>query len=145
MFHIIKMRIRYVVLLLPLVILLPFMLIAANGSLNEGEKIIIGLVIIAVAQIVRWLLQLWKKEKLNKRWAYVIAIAVSFVLALVFRFPALPPFPGWDQFFTWLGDVVKTIDGVIFWAIAIYNIFLPELLDKLGDIIEQRFQLRVKG
>jgi hypothetical protein len=145
MFHIIKRRIRYVVVLLPLIILLPLLLIAATGDLEEWEKILIGLVVIAVAQVVRWILQLIKQKKLNKRWAYIIAIGTSFVLALVLKLPTLPAFPGWDQFFSWLGDVVKAIDGVLFWAMAIYNVVLPELLDKLGDVIEQRFQLRVKG
>lgn len=140
-----KKYLKYLAVLSPLVIVLPLLLIAANGELAEWEKIIIGLLVVAVAQAVRWFLQIFKKEKLNKRWAYVIALVTSFVLAIAFRFPALPPFPGWDGIFKWLGEVVNVIDGVLFWAFAIYNIVLPELLDKLGDIIEQKLGLKVRG
>lgn len=116
-----------------------------NGELAEWEVILISLVVVAVAQIVRWIIQLIKKQKLNKRWAYIIALVVSLVLSIALRFPAVPPFPGWEKFFEWFGQVIDAIDGVLFWAILIYNIVLPELLDKLGDIIEKTLKLRVKG
>lgn len=138
-------NIKYLWLLTPLVIVFPILVIAAQGDLAEWEKILIGLVVIAVAQIVRWIVQLVKKEKLNKRWAYIIALLVSLVLAVFLRMPAIPPFPGWDQFFTWLQDVIGAIDGVLFWAILIYNIVLSDLLKKLGDIIEKAFALKVNG
>jgi len=138
-------NIKYLWLLSPLVIVFPFLLLAAKGDLAEWEVILIGLVVVAVAQIVRWIVQLIKKEKLGKRWAYIIALVVSLVLSIALRFPAVPPFPGWENLFTWLQDIVEAIDGVLFWAIFIYNIVLPELLDKLGDIIEKRLKLRVKG
>lgn len=138
-------NIKYLWLLSPLVIVFPFLLIAAEGELEEWETILIGLVVIAVAQIVRWVVQLIKKEKIHKRWAYIIALLTSIVLAVFLKMPALPPFPGWEGFFAWLGDIVGAIDGVLFWAVFIYNIVLPELLDKLGDIIEKRLKLRVRG
>lgn len=140
-----KSKIRYLAILLPLIIIVPLLLIAASGELEDWEVFLISLLVVAVAQIVRWVVQLLKKEKMNKRVAYIIALVVSIALAALLRMPTIPPFPGWDKFFTWINEIVDSIDGLMFWAVLIYNLFLPELLKKLEDIIEKKLILKVGG
>lgn len=138
-------RFKYVLALSPLIILLPFALMAQNGGLEEWEVILIGLVVSAVAQAVRWIVQLIGKKQLHKRWAYIISLAVAFVLAVAMRAPVLLAWSGFENVFEWLTALIQSIQGVIFWAALIYNIVLADLFDKLGDVLERKYNLKVRG
>jgi hypothetical protein len=115
------------------------------GGLEEWEVVLIGLAVTFVAQLVRWIIQVVKKQKISKAWAYVISLLTSFALALALRIPIFPSWTGFEFFFDWLAGVFQSIQGVIFWATLIYNIVLAQVFDKLGDIIERKLSLRVRG
>lgn len=103
-----------------------------NGvELDAGQLYLIGLVASIVAQGIK-LLYARKGKKVSKRFITIIAFVIAVVLAYLFAKPELPPATDPMEFAMSLIGAATAILGS---AVAIYNVALETLLEKLGDSI----------
>jgi uncharacterized membrane protein YoaK (UPF0700 family) len=108
------------------------MVLQVNGfELDAGKLYLIGLVASIVAQGIK-IIYARQGKKISKRVITVIAFVIAIVLAYIFAKPELPPATDPMEFALALVSAATAILGS---AVAIYNVALETLLQKLGDLV----------
>lgn len=108
-------------------------------SLSADQIMGIGIVASVVVQVVKLLMQRFKKP-IGRKWITVSLFVVSVFLAFLWARPALPVWPATvddpgayaTAIMVYIGQLITVASAIIGFAVAIYNLLFEKVFNALG-------------
>ena len=98
--------------------------------LDPGQLYLIGLVATVIAQIIKIIWNRLGKE-ISKTWITIVAFVIAVILSAIWFRPILPPVGNPMAYAIALLSAATSVLGA---AVAIYNVLLEKLLQKLDSV-----------
>jgi hypothetical protein len=100
-------------------------------ELTPEQLLILGLVVVLITQVVKWVVVWFKVEQINKTILSIAVFVVSLILAVVWIKPTFPT--NWTDFVTALSETLVIATALFGMAKIIYEWLIGRILDAISS------------